>query len=130
MHKIHSKPFELYDFSHEHLIGPVAPVDDMSYDREFGEYWSAHDILEQTITALNFYRAKYLETNDKKYWWQLIQLLPSSYNQRATVMLNYEVLANIYRWRKDHKQDEWREFCSWCKDNLKYSELFTGEYND
>ena len=74
---------------------------------------------------LNHYREKYLETEDKKYWWQMIQLLPSSYNQRRTVMLNYEVLANIYKSRRNHKLDEWHTFCDWIE-GLPYSELITG----
>ena len=74
---------------------------------------------------MNNARDLYLQTNDKKYWWQMIQLLPSSYNQRRTVMLNYEVLANIYKSRKDHKLDEWRELCAWIE-SLPYSELITG----
>ena len=80
--------------------------------------------LLSTIVGLNRYREKYLETKDKKYWWQIIQLLPSSYNQRRTVMLNYEVLANIYKSRRNHKLDEWVIFCDWIK-KLPYSELIT-----
>jgi hypothetical protein len=75
---------------------------------------------------LNFYRDWYIKTKDKRYWWQMIQLLPSSYNQRRTVMLNYEVLAGIYISRKVHKLDEWRDFCKWIK-KLPYSEVITGE---
>jgi hypothetical protein len=75
---------------------------------------------------LNEARHCYLETKDKKYWWQMIQLLPSSYNQKRTVMLNYEVLANIYTWRKNHKLDEWHGFCDWIE-NLPYSWIITGE---
>ena len=82
--------------------------------------------LRTTIECLNFYRDIYLETKDKKYWWQMIQLLPSSYNQKRTVMLNYEVLANMYAARKNHKLDEWIEFCKTIKD-LPYSELITLE---
>jgi len=76
--------------------------------------------------VLNGYRNDYIRTKDKDYWWQMIQLLPSSYNQTRNVMLNYEVLANIYRQRKNHKLDEWREVCKWIE-NLPYSELITGE---
>lgn len=90
-------------------------------------YFSSEDVLDFTIRALNHYRELYLETNDKKYWWQMIQLLPSSYNQKRTVMLNYEVLANIYKSRKNHKLDEWSiEFIKWIE-SLPYSELITGE---
>ena len=119
MHKLTEKEFVLEDFSTEHLLTAT--------DEEVG--WSDPVPilnLEGTIYALNFYRKKYIGTKDKKYWWQLIQLLPSSYNQKRTVQLNYEVLANIYKWRKDHKLDEWRSFCSWIK-TLPYSELITGE---
>lgn len=86
----------------------------------------ALDCLEHTIHALNQYREYFLETKDKRYWWQMIQLLPSSYNQRRTVMLNYEVLAGIYPKRKDHKLDEWHDFCDWIK-SLPYSEIITLE---
>ena len=82
--------------------------------------------LEATIDALNDARELYLETKDKRFWWQMIQLLPSSYNQRRTVMLNYEVLAGIYPKRKDHKLDEWHDFCDWIK-SLPYSEIITLE---
>ena len=111
MHKIHAKEFTLDDFSHEHLS------DD------------SIKLLKDIIFVLNFHREKYLETKDKKYWWQMIQLLPSSYNQKRTVMLNYEVLVNIYKSRKNHKLDEWVEFCKWIE-NLPYSELITGEKHD
>lgn len=121
MHKIADKEFTLEDFSHEHLNrfvedvgGDVAPVHDFKRPLEF------------TIECLNVARRLYLETKDKKYWWQMIQLLPSSYNQRRTVMLNYEVLANIYKSRCNHKLDEWRELCTWIE-SLPYSELITGE---
>lgn len=77
-----------------------------------------------TIAVLNASRNKYLETKDKEYWWQMIQLLPSSYNQKRTAMLNYEVLASIYKSRKNHKLDEWVDFCKWIE-GLPYSELIT-----
>lgn len=109
MHKIHSKEFTLEDFSCEHLINSPG---------------SAKACFQYTIDALNMYRQFYLESKDKLFWWQMIQLLPSSYNQRRTVMLNYEVLHNIYIHRKDHKLDEWREFCEWIK-TLPYSEIIT-----
>lgn len=116
MHKVHVKEFTLADFSYEHLLG----YDDLNWG----------DIvplvtLECVINALNVYRQKYIETKDKKYWWQMIQLLPSSYNQKRTVMLNYEVLANIYEYRRDHKLDEWHTLCDWIE-SLPYSELITG----
>lgn len=117
MHKIHSKEFELDDFSHEHLS--------KSDDKICAE--CGVDLLICLIESLNEFRKAYLETNDKMYWWQMIQLLPSSYNQRATVQLNYAVLRNIYYSRKNHKLDEWREgFCHWIE-SLPYSELITME---
>ena len=123
MHKIAAKEFVLDDFSCEHLITPeTAPGE---YDWT-GEYYDTPIVcLKYTIDTLNIYRKKYLETKDKKYWWQMIQLLPSSYNQRRTVMLNYEVLANIYKSRRNHKLDEWRELCKWIE-GLPYSEIITG----
>lgn len=130
MHKIHAKEFTLEDFSCEHLIGSKkewVDKEEMYRDEDFEEYWTSYDVLNQTICVLNFYREKYLETKDKRYWWQLIQLLPSSYNQKSTVLLNYEVLANMYRSRRGHKLDEWSVgFVNWVKD-LPYSELITGE---
>ena len=113
MHKIHEKEFTLDDFSHEHLL-------DDSFD-----IYAPMNVLEITIVALNFHREQFNKTNDKKHWYQMIQLLPSSYNQRATVQLNYAVLRNMYHSRKNHKLDEWREgFCSWAE-SLPYSELIT-----
>ncbi len=117
MHKIAEKEFTLEDFSCEH-IGDVPNCDPM--------YYSA---LEGVIMALNEARHCYLDTKDKKYWWQMIQLLPSSYNQKRTIMLNYEVLANMYKSRKNHKLDEWHTFCDWIK-SLPYSELITGEFEN
>ena len=122
MHKIAEKEFTLENFSCEHLLS----------------YWGEEKVnptiiypctpmqhLNQTIACLNVCRKKYLETKDKKYWWQMIQLLPSSYNQRRTVMLNCEVLANIYKSRRNHKLDEWHTFCDWIE-GLPYSALITG----
>lgn len=117
MHKIHAKEFMLEDFSCEH-IGDVSNCDPM--------YYAA---LEGVIMALNEARHCFLDTKDKKYWWQMIQLLPSSYNQRRTVMLNYEVLANIYKSRRNHKLNEWVKFCAWIK-TLPYSKLITEESKD
>ena len=107
MHKIHAKEFVRDDFSCERLSE------------------RSRDVMDNIIYALNSNRKRFLETGDKDDWWQLIQLLPSSYNQLRTVMLNYEVLTNIYANRKNHKLDEWREFCKWIE-NLPYSELITG----
>ncbi len=106
MHKIHAKEFTLDDFSCEHLYAPLQD-------------------LRPTIDLLNVYRERYLETKDKNDWWQMIQLLPSSYNQRRTVQLNYAVLKNIYHARRNHKLDEWNLFCGWIE-RLPYSELITG----
>ena len=120
MHKIAEKEFTLDDFSHEHLL------DDghITYDDDC--WLSPMDCLREQVHTLNMFREQYLKTNDKKWWWQIIQLLPSSYNQKRTVMLNYEVLANMYESRKNHKLDEWRDFCKWIE-ALPYSELITGE---
>ena len=135
MHKIHAKEFTLEDFSCEHLMGIPEYEESSCLEDDFQEFeekdgellfWTPIDILRHTIGGLNFYRQRYLDTKDKKYWWQMIQLLPSSYNQKRTVMLNYEVLANIYKSRKDHRLDEWREFCKWIE-GLPYSELITGK---
>lgn len=131
MHKIADKEFTLEDFSHEHLLtwNECSSEDTILYCEGCETFTISYDILTDTIKALNYYRKKYLETKDKKYWWQMIQLLPSSYNQRRTVMLNYEVLANIYKSRKTHKLDEWRGFCAWIE-NLPYSEIITGYLED
>ena len=108
MHKIHAKEFTLEDFSCEHLSEPSLKN------------------LRSVIKCMNDYREEFLKDKDKHNWWQMIQLLPSSYNQKRTVMLNYEVLANMYHSRKNHKLDEWRMFCDWIK-ALPYSEIITGE---
>ena len=133
MHKIHAKEFTLEDFSYEHLLEPkdVHVPDDSCCNPNWEGCGiiAPIDILEETINMLNKAREMFLGTKDKKYWWQMIQLLPSSYNQKRTVMLNYEVLANIYKSRKDHKLDEWRDFCSWIE-TLPYSELITGYMAD
>ena len=133
MHKIHAKEFTLEDFSHEHLLEPKdvhVPNDSCCNPNWEGcGIIAPFDILEETINMLNKARKMFLETKDNRYWWQMIQLLPSSYNQKRTVMLNYEVLANIYKSRKDHKLDEWRDFCSWIE-TLPYSELITGYMAD
>lgn len=130
MHKIAEKEFTLDDFSYEHLIeetpeelkewGVGVDWDDASHT-----IWPK-DILELVIEGLNNCREAYLKTKDKKYWWQMIQLLPTSYEQKRTIMMNYEVLANIYKSRKNHKLEEWNTFCYWIE-MLPYSELITGE---
>ena len=111
MHKIHAKEFTLDDFSHEHLEPEMLAV------------------LGGVIFALNAARDLYVSGKDKTDWWQMIQLLPSSYNQKRTVMLNYEVLANMYKSRKDHKLDEWVTLCDWIE-TLPYAELITGEFEE
>ena len=125
MHKIAAKEFTLEDFSCEHLYAED-DIDGMYYSTTAEEEFTSTDVLKVVIEALNNYRKMYLSTKDKKEWWQMIQLLPSSYNQKRTVMLNYEVLANIYKSRKNHKLDEWHDFCRWIE-QLPYSELITGE---
>lgn len=108
MHKIHANEFTLDDFSHEHLCD------------------NSLKTLQAVIDNLNIERKNFLFTKDKWCWWQMIQLLPSSYNQKRTVLLNYEVLANIYKWRKNHKLDEWRDFCRWIE-QLPYSDVIVGK---
>lgn len=119
MHKIHAKEFTLEDFSCEHLFNEDAGKEDQKH---YNPWLSEFMVV---IAFLNRARERYLETKDKKYWRQMIQLLPSSYNQKRTVMLNYEVLANIYKSRKAHRLDEWsgeNGFCKWIEE-LPYSEL-------
>jgi hypothetical protein len=105
MHKIHAKEFELDDFSHEHLGGQPLGT------------------LKFTIMVLNNARDHFLQTKDKDDWWQMIQLLPSSYNQKRTVKLNYQVLKSMYFARRNHKLDEWREFCRWCESLPYFKEI-------
>jgi glycosyltransferase involved in cell wall biosynthesis len=124
MHKIHDKEFTLEDFSTEHLM-VWSDFEDQAKELKPDVICNFKFYMMDTIHALNNARDFYLKTNDKRYWWQMIQLLPSSYNQKRTVMLNYEVLANIYKSRKNHKLDEWRELCKWIE-SLPYSEIITG----
>lgn len=125
MHKIHEKEFTLEDFSYEHLFADN-DIEGMYYSSTAEEEFASADVLKVVIEALNNYRKDFLETKDKKYWWQMIQLLPSSYNQKRTVMMNYEVLANIYESRKNHPLDEWSVgFMEWIE-SLPYSELICG----
>lgn len=147
MHKIHAKEFTIDDFSHEHLVDVMEEA--IPYDADVPMVFDNEAILYTIVDALNSARDLYntydkkLKRDDlttaerqhvtaqrKKFWWQMIQLLPSSYNQKRTVMLNYEVLANIYKSRKAHKLDEWRVgFCDWIK-SLPYSEFITGEFDE
>lgn len=117
MHKIAAKKFTLEDFSYENLFN----------EPENGYF--GRNAFSSLIDELNKARNLYLSTKDKKYWYQMIQILPSSYNQKRTVMMNYEVLCNIYHSRKGHKLEEWNQFCSWIE-TLPYSELIKGEKND
>ena len=111
MHKIHAKEFTAEDFSYENVLDDVATID-------------------YSLGRLNYARSKYLKTKDKRYWYSMIQFLPSSYNQKATVQINYAVLRNMYHGRKNHKLDEWSVgFCNWIK-TLPYSELITGENDE
>ena len=112
MHKIQAKEFELGDFSHEHL-------------EEYPKW-----LLSEVIVELNKNREDFNRTKDKDYWWQMIQLLPSSYEQKRTVQLNYEVLNSMWHARKNHKLDEWREFCDTVEDCLPYSEFITKKFEE
>ncbi len=141
MHKIHAKEFTLEDFSCEHLLDeeslppyeeradidhcePLAAID------VHGQwcYYTPKTFLNMTCQVLNHFRRLYIKTNDQKYWLQMVQLLPTSYNQKRTLMLSYEVLANIYKSRRHHKLYEWHTLCDWIE-SLPYSELITGERN-
>lgn len=121
MHRIHSRPLTIDDFSHEHLC---------LYDHDGEICRDFLGTLEDLVDELNVARDLYLETGDKKWWWQMIQLLPSSYNQKRTISMNYEVLLTMYKQRKNHKLDEWREFCEIIKEQLPYSEFITLEFNE
>lgn len=124
MHKISDKEFTLDDFSCEKLINSMCmEIQEMQKVRV-----SPMQSMLTTVECLNSYRDLYLKTKYKKYWWQMIQLLPSSYNQRSTVQLNYAVLRNMYHARKNHKLDEWHTFCEWVE-SLPYSELITEKYD-
>ena len=151
MHKIHAKEFTLDDFSCDNLLAPeyfskddeaandcglyayeISPDEEATknilneYEKVNFFVWPENS-LEATVKMLNKCRELYLETKDKRFWWQMIQLLPSSYNQRATLMLNYEVLANMYHARKNHKLDCWREFCGWIETLPYAKELIIGD---
>lgn len=125
MHKIADKEFELEDFSHEHLN--KYSMQGLEYTVEDLNYWRNIYLEGGTSPIGNVHtEIKTYEPKDKEVWWQMIQLLPSSYNQKRTLLVNYEVLANIYHQRKGHKLDEWRTFCEWIK-GLPMSEIITGE---
>lgn len=104
MHKIHAKEFTIDDFSHEHCLD--------------------NNLIWIVVQELNKWREKYLETKDKKYWWQMIQLLPTSYNQKRTVQLNYQVLWSIYKARKNHRLPEWHDFCDWCESLPYFKDIY------
>lgn len=122
MHKIADKEFTLEDFSYEHLID--SPLVEEAPGKPALLNMQAREMLVILVNVLNAARYNYLKTKDKRYWWQMIQLLPSSYNQRRTVQFNYAVLRNMYHARKGHKLDEWRDFCAWME-TLPYSRLIT-----
>lgn len=128
MHKIHEKEFTLDDFSHEHLDSTFVCAQYSHISKKMkNERFSSWDILYLTIKALNYYRSAYLKSKNKYDWWQMIQLLPSSYNQKRTVQLNYAVLKNIYFSRRNHKLDEWHTLCDWIR-KLPCSEIITCEH--
>lgn len=131
MHKIAAKPFTVEDFSIEHLMIDTDENDcPMLQDpNDMENAFNPQNSFMLTLRMLNACRDKYLKTKRKDHWWQMIQLLPSSYNQKRTVMLNYEVLAGIYQSRKNHKLDEWHKFCEWIE-YLPYSEVITGNIGD
>jgi hypothetical protein len=129
MHKIHAKEFDFSDFSVEHLLCDASGTQSQCEDCGMFTTINPAELMRLTIDTLNHYRGLYLLSNDKDYWWQMIQLLPTSYNQKRTVMLNYEVLTNIYESRRHHKLDEWHTFCDWIE-NLPYSELIIGEKDE
>lgn len=128
MHKIAAKEFTLEDFSHEHLLNMANndAGDALFLNGTYNIRVDGDDLQGLVINVLNYYRTRYIKTKDKRYWWQMIQLLPSSYNQKRTVMLNYEVLANMYKSRKGHRLDEWKTLLDWIE-TLPYAELITGE---
>ena len=129
MHKMLAKPFEMNDFSFDKLLGYKNEVGQYIPDVDYDKVNIFETVARPIIDTLNELRDVYLREDDKakqkQIWYSILQLLPASYNQRRTVMLNYEVLANIYKSRRNHKLDEWRELCSWIE-TLPYSELITG----
>lgn len=124
MHKIHANRFSIDDFAHEYIWNDEHPQTQLVGTEDNPVYLDDMQIIIYTVGMLNELRELYLKTKDKRYWYKMIQLLPSSYKQKRTVMLNYEVLANIHKSRKNHKLDEWRDFCDWIEE-LPYSELIT-----
>ena len=125
MHKIAAKEFTLEDFSCEHLNDDCEACNIVFGDHS--DYLTSLDILKYTIEGLNYWRKRYITTKDKDDWWQMIQLLPSSYNQKRTIDLNYENLINMYHARKNHKLDEWHDFCRWVESLPYAKELIIGD---
>lgn len=125
MHKIHAKEFTLDDFSCEHLTEDVETINDGITTITETTDWK--QTMIDVIYMLNKARDLYLKTKDKKYWWQMIQLLPSSYNQKRTVQLNYQVLKAMYPDRHVHKLDEWRDFCAWAESLPYFKEIYLGD---
>ena len=116
MHTIADKPFELNDFSWDQLLNTGCDLFELKWGTDCSTMVQPqHFLIEYIIPVLNVCREKYLETRDKRFWWQMIQLLPSSYNQKRTVLLNYEVLHSIYKDRRHHKLGEWQQFCDWIE---------------
>ena len=127
MHKLHERDLTIDDFSHEHLFDGIIQVEDPDNPMEF--YENSTTCLEYVISVINYHRKKYIETKDKRYWQQMIQLLPTSFNQKRTLHLNYAVLRNIYHARKNHKLTEWHTLCDWIH-SLPYSELITDDFKE
>ena len=118
MHKIHDKEFTLDDFSYEHLMRSSLGVAD------------SVEVLDDVICTMNYYRAMFLETKNKDYWWQMIQLLPSSYNQKRTVQINYQVAKAQRTGRRHHKLDEWHDYCDWLEGLPYFKEICLGEVKE
>lgn len=127
MHKLHERDLTIDDFSHEHLFDGIIQVENPDDPMEF--YENSTTCLEYVISVINYHRKKYIETKDKRYWQQMIQLLPTSFNQKRTLHLNYAVLRNIYHARKNHKLTEWHTLCDWIH-SLPYSELITDDFKE
>ena len=127
MHKLHERDLTIDDFSHEHLFDGIIQVENPDDPMEF--YENSTTCLKYVISVINYHRKKYIETKDKRYWQQMIQLLPTSFNQKRTLHLNYAVLRNIYHARKNHKLTEWHTLCDWIY-SLPYSELITDDFKE
>lgn len=117
MHKLHSRDLDVYDFSIDHL--EMSNTSKTGYIRD-----TPYQLLKRVIDTINSYREEFMNTREKDCWWQMIQMLPSSYNQKRTVMMNYEVIFNMYQARKNHKLDEWRQFCKWAESLPNFKAIF------